>query len=110
MREQALRPAPGGLGENREAACKNQWAFVCASTHNLNLCNGDHINRGWGVGLRRMERGCQIRRLSHVEPLQTYPEHITKKDGRYEDQDWRTRFRIVRPGSNDDFRTGSRQN
>jgi maltose/maltodextrin transport system substrate-binding protein len=40
----------------------------------------------------------------HVEPPQCIHEHITKKDGRYENQDWRTRFRIVRPCSNDDFR------
>lgn len=46
MREQALRPQLRGRGENREAACKIQWVFMCASTHNLNLCYRDHTNRG----------------------------------------------------------------
>ncbi len=78
MREQALRPQPGGWGEIREAACKIRWVFMCASTHNLNLCNGDHTNRGWGVGVGRMERGCQIRRLIHVEPLKSYYETSPK--------------------------------
>ncbi len=78
MREQALRPQPGGWGEIREAACKIRWVFMCASTHNLNLCNGDHTNRGGGVGVGRMERGCQIRRLIHVEPLKSYYETSPK--------------------------------
>jgi len=85
MRELTLRPPMEGGGEIREVTCKIQCAFMCASTHNLILCNRDHTNGGWGVGLRRMERGCQIRRLSHVEPPQCIHEHITKKDGRYED-------------------------
>lgn len=79
MRERALRPLLEDCGEIRDAACKIRWVFMCASTHNLNLCNRDHTNGGWGVGLRRMERGCQIRRLSHVEPPQCIHEHITKK-------------------------------
>lgn len=79
MREQALRPARAGQGKIREAACKIQCVFMCASTHNLNLCNGDHTNGGWGVGVGRMERGCQIRRLSHVEPLKSYHETSPKR-------------------------------
>ena len=79
MREQALRPARAGQGKIREAACKIQCVFMCASTHNLNLCNGDHTNGGWGVGVGRMERGCQIGRLSHVEPLKSYHETSPKR-------------------------------
>lgn len=79
MRRLALPPAGRGFGEIREAACKIQLVFVCARTHNSNLCNEDHITKRWGVGPGRMERGCQIRRLSHVEPLKSYHEHITKR-------------------------------
>lgn len=79
MRGLALPPAGRGFGEIREAACKIQLVFVCARTHNSNLCNEDHITKRWGVGPGRMERGCQIRRLSHVEPLKSYHEHITKR-------------------------------
>ncbi len=79
MRGLALPPAGRGFGEIREAACKIQLVFMCARTHNSNLCNEDHITKRWGVGPGRMERGCQIRRLSHVEPLKSYYEHITKR-------------------------------
>lgn len=79
MREGLLRPKRGGDREFRDVARKNGTIFMCANTHYSHLCNTDHIKRGWGVGVRMMERGCQLRRLEHVEPLKTYHEHITKR-------------------------------
>jgi maltose/maltodextrin transport system substrate-binding protein len=76
MREQALRPQEAEA-KIREAQ-KIQRVFMCASTHNWFMQQRSHKE---GVGRRtgRMERGCQIRRLSHVEPPQCIHEHITKK-------------------------------
>ncbi|CBG90416.1 maltose transport system, substrate-binding protein [Citrobacter rodentium ICC168] len=79
MREGRLRPEPDGGREFRDVACKNGAVFMCASTHYSHLCNTDHIKRPWGVGGRMMERGCQLRKLEHVEPLNSYHEHITKR-------------------------------
>ncbi len=68
MREQRLRPGLYAVEEFRDVACKNQWVFMCASTHYSHLCNTDHIKNGWGVGVRRMERGCRIKKLVTVKP------------------------------------------
>ncbi|CDZ85417.1 maltose transport system, substrate-binding protein [Citrobacter koseri] len=109
MREQRLRPGPRPAEEFRDVTCKNRGVFMCANTHYSHLCNTDHIKKGWGVGVRRMERGCRIKKLDTVKPPLCIHEHITKKDGRYENQNWRTHPRIIRTDDDDVFRLGSRQ-
>ncbi|AFG42954.1 ABC superfamily (Bind_prot) maltose transport protein [Escherichia coli P12b] len=39
---------------------------MCASPHYRQFCNRDHTKQRWGVGARRMERGCRIKKLESV--------------------------------------------
>jgi len=58
MTAEALPPSWALKGDFRDGSSKNGRVFLCSGTHNYQLCNRDHTNNLWGVGLRRMERAC----------------------------------------------------
>lgn len=67
MRRWCLHTNPRRSKEIRDIACKKHGNFVCASPQYGYFCNADHTKRGWGVGARRMERGCRIKKLESVQ-------------------------------------------
>lgn len=81
MTAQALPPSWLLNGYFRDRCGKNGRVFLCSGTHNSQLCNRDHTNKRWGVGLRRMERGCENRKLAIVKHALCIHEYITNRMG-----------------------------
>lgn len=81
MRRSGQFGRAAGQAKNRDAASKIQRGFMCARTHNGDLCNADHTKRPRGVGAGRMERGCHIKKLNDVKPPKHIHEHIIRRMG-----------------------------
>ena len=86
MRKQVLRRMAGNQEEFRDPRCKKHVYFMCATPRYAHLCNTDHIKQQWGVGERRMERGCHRKKLKTVKrPLRIHEQYTQmEKDGLYE--------------------------